>query len=270
MSVPRVMVLRSAGTNCDAETQWAFEQAGASVEKVHINRLAEAPELLGNYAILAIPGGFSYGDDISAGRILAQRLATVLLEPLKRFVDRGGLVAGICNGFQVLVKTDLLPGRVEGESGHPATLAHNTSGRFQCRWIDLDEVSGSRCIWTKNLGRFSLPIAHGEGRFAVASDAVLESLVSHGQIALRYAPGELATADGVNAALSRASGNPNGSVDGIAGVCDTTGRVFGLMPHPERHVRLSQHPAWTARGGDPDEPGPGLHLFRNAVDACRS
>jgi phosphoribosylformylglycinamidine synthase len=257
------MVLRSAGTNCDAETQWAFECAGAAVDKVHVNRLVESPSLLGGYAILAIPGGFSFGDDISAGRILAQRLATVLMEPLRRFVERGGLVAGICNGFQVLVKTDLLPGKSDPSAGHPATLAHNTSGRFQCRWIDLDEVPGSRCVWTQDLGRFSLPIAHGEGRFAVASDAVLESLRASGQIALRYAPGELATASGLE-------GNPNGSVDAIAGVCDSTGRVFGLMPHPERHVRLSQHPAWTARGGEPDEPGPGLKIFTNAVRAAQA
>ncbi len=263
MSATRVMVLRSAGTNCDAETAWAFTLAGAKVESVHVNRLVEAPQLLSEIAILAIPGGFSYGDDISAGRILAQRIASDLIGPLKRFVERGGLVAGICNGFQVLVKTDLLPGKVDGFHGHPATLAHNAGGRFQCRWIDVDEDPASRCVWTKGLGRFSLPIAHGEGRFVTASPAVLDGLHRNGQVALRYAAGAMA------AALPPGLlGNPNGSTDAIAGVCDTTGRVFGLMPHPERHVRLSQHPAWTAIGGDPDEEAAGLRVFRNAVAAA--
>lgn len=263
MSSPRVMVVRSAGTNCDGETVWAFERAGSRVDSVHVNQLVATPTLIADYSIVAFPGGFSYGDDISAGRILAQRIASTLLEPLKKFVERGGLVAGICNGFQVLVKTDLLPGRTDGHHGHPATLAHNANGRFQCRWIDVDEDPNSRCLWTKGLGRISLPIAHGEGRFVTASPQILDALRDRGQVALRYAPGEMAAT-----LPPDVYGNPNGSTDGIAGVCDESGRVFGLMPHPERHVRLSQHPAWTSKGGDPDEPAPGLKVFRNAVAAC--
>lgn len=257
MPSPRVLILRSAGTNCDAETAHAFERAGGRPEFLHVNRLLEKPEALFDFGILAIPGGFSYGDDISAGRILAQQISSVLMEPLRKFIASGRPVAGICNGFQVLVKTDLLPGRVPGFHGHPATLAHNTvespaKGRFQCRWIDLAEESSSKCVWTKGVGTLTLPIAHGEGRFVPASDAVLGHLEKSGQIALRYA-GE----------------NPNGSTAAIAGVCDESGLVFGLMPHPERHVRASQHPAWTKLGSDADAEGPGLKFFRNAVAAVK-
>lgn len=218
--------------------------------KVHVNRLLENPGLLESYAILTIPGGFSYGDDISAGRILAQQISSRLLEPMKRFVEKGRPVAGICNGFQVLVKTELLPGGSK-EGGHPATLAHNDVGRFMCKWVTLREEPGSKCVWTRGLGEVELPIAHGEGRFVTASDEVLKGLESRGQIALRYVP----TA-------------PNGSTANIAGVCDASGLVFGLMPHPERHVRKDQHPAWTSLGGLEGD-GPGLKVFRNAVAAVR-
>lgn len=244
--------MRSAGTNCDAETAHAFEKAGARVEFVHVNRLLEDAKPIAEAGMVAIPGGFSYGDDISAGRILAQQISAKLTEPLQRFVEGGGLMCGICNGFQVLVKTDFVPGKVAGFEGHPATLAHNTGGRFQCRWVEVKGEAGSKCVWTKGLGEFELPIAHGEGRFAVASPAVLEQLKANGQVALRYV-GE----------------NPNGTTDGIAGVCDASGRVFGLMPHPERHVRASQHPGWTALGLNSEGEGPGLKVFRNAVEVAR-
>ena len=260
---PRVLVLRSAGTNCDAETAHAFELAGGTTTFLHVNRLLEDPSPIQNAEIVAIPGGFSYGDDISAGRILAQQIASRLLEPLRRHVERGGLIAGICNGFQVLVKTDLLPGSVPGHAGHPATLAHNTSGRFQCKWVDLKADAGSKCVWTKGLTDLPLPIAHGEGRFVTASDDVLNHLRQNGQVALRYAAGPLATA-------ASAAENPNGTTDRIAGICDTTGRVFGLMPHPERHVRASQHPAWTSLGVTADGEGPGLKIFKNAIEHAKS
>lgn len=254
---PRVLVLRSAGTNCDAETAHAFELAGAEVEFLHVNRLLEKPEALGQVSILAVPGGFSYGDDISAGRILAQQISSRLLEPMKKFVESGRPVIGVCNGFQVLVKTDLLPGKAAGHTGHPATLAHNTGGRFVCKWIDLKADPASKCVWTKGLTELPLPIAHGEGRFVPASSDVLDHLKRNGQIALRYTAGLTAKGAGAEA-------NPNGSTDDIAGVCDETGLVFGLMPHPERHVRSTQHPAWTSNTAAETE-GPGLQIFRNAV-----
>lgn len=258
----RVLVLRSAGTNCDAETVQAFELAGAACERLHINRVLENPKLLDSYGILAIAGGFSYGDDISAGRILAQQISSALLEPLRRFVESGRPIAGICNGFQVLVKTELLPGHGVGDAEHPATLAHNASGRFICKWVDVREDPASKCVWTKGVGQFSLPMAHGEGRFVPASDAVLQRLKANGQVALRYVAGPMATGSG-------AAANPNGTADDIAGVCDETGLVFGLMPHPERHVRASQHPAWTSLGLDADVEGPGVRIFRNAVAAVK-
>lgn len=267
MAEVRVMVLRSAGTNCDVETAHAFELAGATSESVHVNQLSASPDLLGRYSIVAVPGGFSYGDDISAGRILAQRIETALLEPLRRFVERGGLVTGICNGFQVLVKTALLPGRLKRVEGRATTLAHNDpgphnkGGGFLCRWVEVEEDPASRCVWTKGVGRLALPMAHGEGRLAVTEPGVLDELQASGRVALRYVGGELG--------VDLPGGNPNGSAGAVAGLCDETGRVFGLMPHPERHVRAGQHPAWGRLGLAANDPGPGLAVFVNAVKAAR-
>src|ERR1700722_14964135 len=160
---PRTLLLRSAGTNCDGETAHAFERAGAQVESIHINRLLESPTLLNDFQILAIPGGFSYGDDISAGKILANQLTHPLRQKLHDFVAAGKPVIGICNGFQVLVKTDLLPGPIAGRTGQTATLTNNVSGRFIDRWVHLAPRS-KKCIWTADLEPVELPIAHGEGR----------------------------------------------------------------------------------------------------------
>ena len=247
---PKTLVLRAAGTNCDGETAHAFELAGATVERVHLNAVLEKPAMLDEYQLLAFPGGFSYGDDIAAGKILARQITAKLGDALRRFVGMGKPVIGICNGFQVLVKTDLLPGPLAGESGQTATLAHNDSGRFICRWTRVRPV-GNKCVWTQGLGEIELPIAHGEGKLVPASAAVQSALHEKGQVALEYV-GE----------------NPNGSADAIAGICDSTGLVFGLMPHPERHVSPLQHPAWASRrnnGDGLDGDGQGLAIFRNAV-----
>jgi phosphoribosylformylglycinamidine synthase subunit PurQ / glutaminase len=214
--------------------------------------------LLDRFQILAIPGGFSYGDDIAAGRILANQIAHHLHDAVHRFVESGRPVIGICNGFQVLVKTDLLPGSVAGREGQLCTLTNNDSGRFIDRWVHLTP-RGDKCIWTRGISNtIELPIAHGEGKFVPADRAILQSLWDNQQVALVYA-----TADG-----SPASGcfpdNPNGSIDDIAGICDASGLVFGLMPHPERHVDPLQHPAWTRMSPLPVE-GQGLQIFRNAV-----
>ncbi|HEX8339943.1 MAG TPA: phosphoribosylformylglycinamidine synthase I [Tepidisphaeraceae bacterium] len=242
---PRTLILRTAGTNCDLETAAAFESAGSTADRIHLNRILDNPAVLDDYQILAIAGGFSYGDDIAAGRILANQITHHLREPLRRFVEADKCVIGICNGFQVLAKTDLLPGGLAGQGGQTATLTHNDCGRFVCEWVPLRAV-GSKCVWTAGLGDIELPIAHGEGKFLPQSDAVLQSLKDADQIALVYA-----------------GANPNGSAADVAGVCDSTGRVFGLMPHPERYVSALQHPAWTSRGDDGE--GPGLAMFRNAV-----
>ena len=244
---PSVLILRTAGTNCDGETAHAFELAGATVDRVHVNRLLARPALLQEHQILAIPGGFSYGDDIAAGRILANQLTHRLRDDLHRFVAAGKPVIGICNGFQVLVKTELLPGPIGGRTGQTATLAHNASGRFVDRWVRV-APAGERCVWTRGLSPMELPIAHGEGRFVAADDAVRDALRSGGHVALTYADGT----------------NPNGSDDDIAGVCDATGLVFGLMPHPERYVHPTQHYAWTSQRPLP-AVGAGLAVFENAV-----
>lgn len=254
---PTTLILRTAGTNCDGETAYAFELAGARTEKVHVNQLIREPEMLHRFQMLALPGGFSYGDDIAAGRILANQLAHHLRDALRVFIESGKPVIGICNGFQVLVKTDLLPGPLAGRGGQTCTLAHNDSGRFIDRWIRLGSQS-NKCIWTAGLDDMDLPIAHGEGKFVPADDSVRRALWDNDQVALVYV-----NADG-SAAGGQSPANPNGSVDDIAGVCDSTGLVFGLMPHPERYVDAMQHPAWTRQA--PLSPsGAGLKVFQNAV-----
>jgi phosphoribosylformylglycinamidine synthase subunit PurQ / glutaminase len=259
---PKTLILRTAGTNCDGETAHAFELAGADARFLHLNRVLERPKVLDEFQILAIPGGFSYGDDIAAGRIFANQIVHHLRDALHRFVDAGKPVIGVCNGFQVLVKTDLLPGAIGGRTaGQTATLTNNDCGRFVDRWIRLSPHPG-KCIWTEGLEPLELPVAHGEGKFVPADEPVRRALWANGQVALTYASRDGSPAGG------RFPDNPNGSVDDIAGVCDPSGLVFGLMPHPERFVSPLQHPAWTRLGELPIE-GTGLRLFRNAVAHVR-
>jgi phosphoribosylformylglycinamidine synthase subunit PurQ / glutaminase len=255
------MILRTAGTNCDGETAYALELAGAETEKVHVNRLIERPELLGQYQLLAFPGGFSYGDDIAAGRILANQIAHHLHDALHEFVEAGKPVIGICNGFQVLVKTDLLPGPLAGQSGQTCTLTNNDCGRFVDRWVHLASRS-RKCVWTQGIERLEVPIAHGEGKFIAGSEQVRKALWDNDQVAFVYVRPDGSPANGAF------PDNPNGSVDDIAGVCDSTGLVLGLMPHPERYVDAIQHPAWR-RGTDSAKPGAGLAVFQNAVKHVR-
>lgn len=258
----KTLILRTAGTNCDGETAHAFELAGAKSEFVHINRIVENPKLLDHYAIAAFPGGFSYGDDIAAGRILANQIGNHLREAMAKFLTAGKPVIGICNGFQVLVKTELLPGALAGRKGQTCTLTNNDCGHFVDRWVHL-APRGGKCIWTRGLQTFELPIAHGEGKFVPGDDQVRKALWDTGQVALVYSK-----PDGEPARCEEPE-NPNGSVDDIAGVCDSTGLVFGLMPHPERFVDPTQHYAWTRRG-QLDQPGAGLAVFKNAVNFARS
>ena len=259
---PRTLILRTAGTNCDVETAYAFELAGASAERVHLNRVLDRPGMLSEFQLLAFPGGFSYGDDIAAGRILANQILHHLRDAVRSFIDAGKPVIGVCNGFQVLIKTDLLPGELAGRAGQNCTLAHNLGGRFVDRWVHLHSRS-KRSVWTQELDALELPIAHGEGRFVPADEAVRSALWEQERVALVYARPDGSPVDG------RPPHNPNGSVDDIAGICDASGLVLGLMPHPERYVSLLQHPAWSCREGRQDAPGAGLKVFINAVGHVR-
>ena len=253
MSTPTALVLRGPGTNCDREAAFAFEAAGARVTSLHVNALRAAPHVLRDCQILVVPGGFSYGDDVAAGKILAAQLQHHLADAVREFRNADKLVLGICNGFQAILKAGLL--MPADEDGPPYTLAHNESGKFEDRWVHLN-VASKLSPFLTGIERMYLPVAHGEGNFVARKDWLLKGLGQTGQVVLRYTD----PAGNTDAGYPH---SPNGSQDDIAGVCDATGRVLGLMPHPERHVLPTQHPRWTrdglAREGD------GMQLFRNAV-----
>jgi phosphoribosylformylglycinamidine synthase subunit PurQ / glutaminase len=253
----RALVLRTAGTNCDRETVLALERAGAKTDREHLHRLIEHPERFDDYSILVLPGGFSYGDDIAAGRVLGHELRHFLGERLRRFVDRGGYAIGICNGFQALVDTGLLEGPGRGGSQREIALSGNESGHFECRWITLRNEP-SKCAWLEPGSLWPAPVAHGEGRVVFKDAAALERARAEGRVALRYV-----TAEGGPAEYPDL---PNGSADAIAGMCDSTGRVLGLMPHPERNLTPWNHPRWTRLGAR--EEGEGLAFYRRLVGAA--
>lgn len=259
--MPNALIIRTAGTNCDVELAHAFERAGATPIKHHLNEVIAHPELIKQADLIGFAGGFSYGDDIAAGRIFANRVKHRLTEALLEAVKSNVPMIGICNGFQVLVKIGFLPDPTTLQAGGPAkqtvTLADNTSGRFVDEWVGMTVPSETKCIWTRGLENFDLPIAHGEGRFVVDSESTLQQLKDNGQIAFRYA---VSGTPGVNF-----HGNPNGSVDGIAGICDPTGTILGLMPHPERYTHATNHPHWTRLPELASETPAGLRLFENAV-----
>ena len=260
MNNPKVIVLRAAGCNCDYETGYAFQQAGADVELVHVNQFVRGGRRLFDYHILAIPGGFTYGDDISAGKILANELKLKMTEQLRQFITEGKLILGICNGFQVLVKAGMLPDIQLANSTQRVTLTHNDSGKFEDRWVYLKAASDSQCIFTRNMPEIIyLPVAHSEGKFVPESDGLIDQLKQNGQIVFTYV-----NAEGESSAYPW---NPNGSVADIAGICDSTGRVFGLMPHPERHIEPTQHPRWTREGLK--NQADGTFIFQNAVQYVR-
>lgn len=252
----KAIVLRAAGINCDLETQHALELAGADARRIHINRLIEDPSLLDNCQILVFPGGFSYGDDVAAGKILANQIIHHLSGAIRKFIDDGKLVLGICNGFQILVKTGILPGidGVADATDPPLTITYNDCGKFEARWVYL-QPGTRKCVFIDPDTMIYLPIAHGEGKLVTKDAQTLETIRSHGHVAFRYVD-----KDGNFAGFPV---NPNGSIDSIAGLTDTTGRVLGLMPHPERFVTKTQHPHWTRlknqNGAD------GMTIFDNAV-----
>ena len=258
MKKVKVIVLRTAGTNCDYETIHAFQKVGADVDLVHINQLIRKEKELSPYQILAFPGGFAYGDDIAAGKIMANELKYKLRDSVEKFIADGKLMIGICNGFQVMIKAGLFSGFNGNNGTQEMTLYTNDSGKYECRWIHLKNVENSKCIFTKNIKqRVYLPIGHGEGKFTTTNESVLDNLESNGQVVFKYVDAE------GNPATSYPL-NPNGSDRCIAGICDATGRIFGMMPHPERYVSKYNHPRWTRESLD--EVGDGLAIFRNAVE----
>jgi len=270
MTQPKVCVLRAPGTNCDVETAFAFESCGAIAERVHLFRLLESPSMLSDYQILCIPGGFSYGDDIGAGVIFAGQLRVKLGEILGEFLTADKLALGICNGFQVLLKAGVLPGG--GDSWTPglerepvATLTWNDNGKYTARWVNLG-CAGSNSVFLRGIDEIELPIAHAEGRLVVRDQSTLERWLETGQVALCYREPQLATTAVGELASTNVTfpANPNGSAANIAGLSDPSGRVLGLMPHPERFIHGTQHPRWTREGNTGE--GAGLQLFRNAVE----
>jgi len=255
MAKVRTLILRAPGTNCDAETVFAFQQAGAEVCSIHINQLIRGEQRLSDYQIMVIPGGFTYGDDIAAGKVLANELRLKLGEDIKRFIEDGGLILGICNGFQVLVKAGFLP-QVSDGSSPSLTLVANDSGKFECRWVQLRVNEESPCVFTKGISSMYLPVAHAEGK-VVADPEILPEL----NVVLYYT-------DQYGNSQAGYPYNPNGSVENIAGICDSSGRVFALMPHPERYIRGTQHPLWTRHGAK--KYGDGFQNFLNAVEWVQS
>jgi phosphoribosylformylglycinamidine synthase len=311
----KVALLYAAGTNCDQEMAQAFTLAGARVSYVHINEAKKDPPLLRRFQVLGIPGGFTYGDYIAAGVILANELRFSLRDEVTRFIEDGKLILGVCNGFQVMVRAGILPGNGGYFSEPSVTLMANDSRRFECRWVHLQPRS-PKCVFLQGIDRtIFLPVAHAEGKLVADKRATLKALVSSEQVAVTYVSPEAGNGEPGNAKCKVQSAkckvqsdrttddgrrieeriplpqlrvteypwNPNGSEMDIAGICDPTGRVFGLMPHPERFVRWTQHPRWTrtrsmskvkcqmsnARSGINDDVPDGLLIYRNAVNYAK-
>ena len=255
ISKPKVLILRTAGTNCDYETWYAFEKAGAQVDVIHINSLLENKNVLNKYQILTLPGGFTYGDDISAGKILANQIKHNLHDDIKTFIQEKKLILGICNGFQTLTKAGLLP--LVNDVNQTVTLTFNDSSKFEDRWVYLKTSSNkSPFIKDIDIAKLYLPVAHGEGKFITKDEGVLNKIIRNKQVVFTY----------VNDRGEEAGypWNPNGSVHNIAALCDETGQILGMMPHPERHIESIRHPHWTRSGLK--EWGDGFFVFKNAVE----
>lgn len=262
MIKPKVLIFSGYGLNCEEETKFAFDTAGGKAEIVHINDLIDSAKKLSDYQVIAFPGGFSYGDDTGSGNAYANKIRNHLWEKLTRFIEKDNLAIGICNGFQIMVNLGLLPAFEEKYGKREAALLHNENARYTVRWVDLKVVNNSP--WFFNIKEISLPVAHGEGKF-YADKKVIDKLNKNKQIVLRYVKGEISNFQDLSA-------NPNGSLEDIAGITDETGRILGLMPHPERAIFFTQLPHWTylkekfrREGRKIPSIGPGLKIFQNAI-----
>ena len=272
MSDVNVVVLTGYGLNCDNETAYGFELAGAKSHRIHINSLIDGSVSLDDYQIMVFGGGFSWGDDHGAGVIQAVRMRTNIGSQIHDFVDRGNLIIGICNGFQTLVNMGLLPGfdtsSDQGDDrGQAVALTYNDCGNFRDAWVKMKTRPESSCIFTRGLQEMELPVRHGEGKF-IADEETVDKLFENNQVVLQY------TRDDGEIAQGEYPFNPNGSFKDIAGICDATGRIFGLMPHPEGYNHWTNHPDWTRwketlkRSGEQAPRGltPGIQIFKNGVD----
>jgi phosphoribosylformylglycinamidine synthase I len=260
---PRALVITGDGLNCERETAWAFALAGAEPELVHIGDILRREKRIGDYEILAFIGGFSNGDHLGAGTVQASRFRHGLREELERFIADGRPVIGVCNGFQTLVKMGVLPGL--SPWSRAATIMVNDSGRFEDRWVHLLLDPSSPCVWTAGLRRLFLPVRHGEGKFYCPDPSLLAELRRNHQVVARYA-------DSRGRPTQEYPDNPNGSPDAVAAVCNPSGTVFGLMPHPEAYLSPYNHPGWSrevALGRPLPAEGQGVALFRNAVAYLR-
>jgi phosphoribosylformylglycinamidine synthase len=261
----RVLILTGLGLNCEEETEVAFRQAGATPERVHLLDLLEdgAAKKLADYQVLAFVGGFAFGDHLGAGFVFANKIRWRLYDQLLDFIDSGGLALGICNGFQTLVRLGMLPG-LDGDYRTPrATLAPNDRLGYRDAWVRLAFDADSPCVWTRGLRTMEMPTRHGEGKFLTESPELLERLEANAQVAARYV-------DPDGKPTTEWPHNPNGSPGGVAGVCDPSGRLFGLMPHPDAYLYPFHHPDWRRhrRSGTLPAEGEGMRIFRNGVDAA--
>jgi phosphoribosylformylglycinamidine synthase len=265
----RALVITGYGINCEEETNFALEMAGAESRIIHINDLIENKKLMDQVNILAFPGGFSYGDDTGSGKAFANKVKNNIFDQIRSFIDKGGLVIGICNGFQVLVGLGLLPALDKQYGKTEVALIHNNQARFECRWTKI-KVQSKKCVFTKGVDLLDIPIAHGEGKF-YADKEVLKRLNSNDQVVFRY------TGENGQPAKGEYPYNPNGALEDIAGICDETGRVLGMMPHPERSISYLSHPdfqqlkeEYKRKGKKPPEIyTPALKIFENAVNYCK-
>lgn len=253
----RTCVITGFGINADEELRLAFQLAGSEAVRVHVSDLIADPGLLAGFHILAFPGGFSYGDHLGSGKVFAALCRRTLRPALEAHAGRGRLIIGICNGFQVLVKMGILPNRA-GAWERETSLIHNESGKFEDRWVRVSFQGSGPCVWTRGLADIDMPVRHGEGRFITASGEVLADLERRGLVALRYV-----SRDGGRCSYPE---NPNGSVADIAGISDPSGRILGLMPHPEAFSFAENHPDRDRQGGS---EGAGLALFRRGVEFAR-
>jgi len=261
----KAILLTGYGINCEEETAFAFKKAGAQTEIIHVNDLIANPKKLSTAQINAFPGGFSYGDDTGSGNALANKIRNNLWNELVEFIEAEKLIVGICNGFQVITNLGILPGIENKQAKRTVALSHNNSARYECRWTNLKAFS-KKCVFTKDIDTIRLPVAHGEGKFT-ASDEILKQLNESNQIVFRYVNENGAPANG------KFPLNPNGSLEDIAGICSKDGRIFGMMPHPERNILFTQQDNWTFQheelkrsGKKIPEESAGMKIFRNAVE----